>query len=327
VHAPFNKRTYACEQARAKHTHTSKHACATPSRACPAGFNRAAGLAALGELEAAEAAVKAAYKQGECCGLSRVVVAAVLLVPPRGPVRCTIYPAIRAAAANPARPQTSRHLHNACTGEEALLDEELTEEEVLGELAPLTVLLSFILICTTRSGAAVDRLQPLIAGELPQREVAALAANNWAVACFNTGARGRRARVVPKQGVHTAPGARAHARTHAHMHVHAKHTRPRSAAASPAPRAGSCGRGRARRAHADHQAKGFFGRSIRKLESLLDKQGGSGGAGGNSSGSVASAAASLALDPDLSSRLSSEQHQLLHLNHALLYYLSGGCEK
>jgi hypothetical protein len=58
---------------------------------------------------------------------------------------------------------------------------------------------------------------------------------------------------------------------------------------------------------ADTQQKGFFGRSLRKLESLLDK-------GSNSP---------LALDPDLASRLNSEQIQLLHLNRALLYYLSG----
>lgn len=58
---------------------------------------------------------------------------------------------------------------------------------------------------------------------------------------------------------------------------------------------------------ADTQQKGFYGRSLRKLESLLDK--------GSSN--------PLALDPDLASRLSSEQIQLLHLNRALLYYLSG----
>lgn len=59
---------------------------------------------------------------------------------------------------------------------------------------------------------------------------------------------------------------------------------------------------------ADAQQKGFYSRSIRKLESLLDK--------GNSSG--------LALDPDISTRLNAEQRQLLHLNRALLYLLSGG---
>jgi hypothetical protein len=58
---------------------------------------------------------------------------------------------------------------------------------------------------------------------------------------------------------------------------------------------------------ADTQQKGFFGRSLRKLESLLDK--------GSSS--------PLALDPDLASRMSGEQIQLLHLNRALLYYLAG----
>jgi hypothetical protein len=63
----------------------------------------------------------------------------------------------------------------------------MTEEEVLGELAPLTVLLAYVMISTGRSDDAVERLQPIIAGELPQREVAAIAANNWAVACFNTG--------------------------------------------------------------------------------------------------------------------------------------------
>jgi hypothetical protein len=35
-------------------------------------------------------------------------------------------------------------------GEEALFDEEFTEEEVLGELAPLTVLLAFLLIKSNR---------------------------------------------------------------------------------------------------------------------------------------------------------------------------------
>jgi hypothetical protein len=67
------------------------------------------------------------------------------------------------------------------------LDDEYTEEEVLGELAPLTVLLAYLLIASGHSEEAVERLQPIIAGELPQREVAAIAANNWAVACFNTG--------------------------------------------------------------------------------------------------------------------------------------------
>lgn len=58
---------------------------------------------------------------------------------------------------------------------------------------------------------------------------------------------------------------------------------------------------------ADMQQKGFYGRSLRKLEAQLDK--------GSSS--------PLALDPDLASRMSGEQVQLLHLNRALLYYLSG----
>ena len=47
-----------------------------------------------------------------------------------------------------------------------------------------------VLISAGRSEDAVDRLQPIIAGELPQREVAAIAASNWAVACFNTGVFG-----------------------------------------------------------------------------------------------------------------------------------------
>lgn len=59
---------------------------------------------------------------------------------------------------------------------------------------------------------------------------------------------------------------------------------------------------------ADAQQKGFYSRSIRKLESLLDK-----GAGGGS----------LALDPDIATRLNAQQKQLLHLNRALLYLLSG----
>lgn len=60
---------------------------------------------------------------------------------------------------------------------------------------------------------------------------------------------------------------------------------------------------------ADTQQKGFYGRSLRKLESLLDKGSGS--------------SDSLALEPDLASRLNGEQVQLLHLNRALLYYMSG----
>lgn len=73
------------------------------------------------------------------------------------------------------------------SGEEALFDEDYTEEEVLAELAPLSVLLSFVLLVTGRADAALDRLQPLVAGDLHQREIAALAANNWAVASFATG--------------------------------------------------------------------------------------------------------------------------------------------
>jgi hypothetical protein len=72
----------------------------------------------------------------------------------------------------------------------------MTEEEVLGELAPLTVLLAYVMISTGRSDDAVERLQPIIAGELPQREVAAIAANNWAVACFNTGKLGWFSRAI-----------------------------------------------------------------------------------------------------------------------------------
>lgn len=155
-------------------------------------FNRACGLAEVGDEEAAETAVKAAYKQGE----------------------------------------------------EALFDEEFSEEEVLGELAPLTVLLAFLLLGSGRAAAALDKLQPLVAGDIHARELAALAANNWAVASYLT----------------------------------------------------------------DAQQKGFYSRSIRKLESLLDK-----GAGGGS----------LALDPDIATRLNAQQKQLLHLNRALLYLLSG----
>lgn len=59
---------------------------------------------------------------------------------------------------------------------------------------------------------------------------------------------------------------------------------------------------------ADTQQKGFFSRSIRKLESLLDK--------GSSN--------PLEFDPDIGTRLNADQKQLLHLNRALLYYLSGG---
>jgi hypothetical protein len=59
---------------------------------------------------------------------------------------------------------------------------------------------------------------------------------------------------------------------------------------------------------ADAQQKGFYSRSIRKLESLLDK-----GSGGGS----------LALDHDIATRLNAQQQQLLHLNRALLYLMSG----
>eukprot|EP00775_Hariotina_reticulata_P001463 gene1463-1805_t len=123
-------------------------------------YNRACGMVVNGETEAAETAVKAAYKQGE----------------------------------------------------EALFDDEFTEEEVLGELAPLTVLLAFLLIKGNR--VLLDR---------------------------------------------------------------------------------------------DPQQKGFYSRSIRKLESLLDKNSSNG----------------LDLDPDITTRLDAEQKQLLHLNRALLYMLSG----
>jgi len=57
----------------------------------------------------------------------------------------------------------------------------------------------------------------------------------------------------------------------------------------------------------DTQQKGFYGRSLRKLESLLDK----------------GSRDPLALEPDLASRMSGEQVQLLHLNRALLYYMAG----
>lgn len=73
------------------------------------------------------------------------------------------------------------------SGEEALFDEEFSEEEVLGELAPLTVLLAFLLLGSGRAAAALDKLQPLVAGDIHAREVAALAANNWAVASYLTG--------------------------------------------------------------------------------------------------------------------------------------------
>eukprot|EP00878_Enallax_costatus_P023322 GHUV01024796.1.p1 GENE.GHUV01024796.1~~GHUV01024796.1.p1 ORF type:complete len:527 (+),score=199.75 GHUV01024796.1:936-2516(+) len=155
------------------------------------GYNRACALANVSDYEAAETAVKAAYKMGE----------------------------------------------------EALFDEDYTDEEVLAELAPLSVLLSFLMLATGRAEAAVDRLQPLVAGDLHQREISALAANNWAVASFAT----------------------------------------------------------------DTQQKGFFSRSIRKLESLLDK----------STNNL------LAFDSDIATRLDAEQKQLLHMNRALLYYLSG----
>jgi hypothetical protein len=49
---------------------------------------------------------------------------------------------------------------------------------------------------------------------------------------------------------------------------------------------------------ADTQAKGFFSRSIKKLESLLAK----------------SSPSCLALGDGLDTRLSAEQQQLLHLN-------------
>jgi hypothetical protein len=58
----------------------------------------------------------------------------------------------------------------------------------------------------------------------------------------------------------------------------------------------------------DAQQKGFYSRSIRKLESLLDKGSGAG---------------SLALEHDIATRLNAQQKQLLHLNRALLYLMSG----
>jgi hypothetical protein len=75
----------------------------------------------------------------------------------------------------------------AAAGEEALFDEEFSEEEVLGELAPLTVLLAFLLLSSGRAAAALDKLQPLVAGDIHARDIAALAANNWAVASYLTG--------------------------------------------------------------------------------------------------------------------------------------------
>lgn len=255
------------------------------------GFNRATGLAAAGELEAAETAVKAAYKQGEvfslcfwgqgervdcpiewfvspgragspCCWQTRTqerrhncthsplsphthtyntthpctfssfptrppTHLPTVSVPVRTPPcvcipspqgkklswrtstqmrrhNCTYSPlsphtqhTLAQSSFTPSHPSTHPpthcspppRVHIVPTGEEALLEDEYTEEEVLGELAPLTVLLGFLLIASGHNEEAVERLQPIIAGELPQREVAAIAANNWAVACFNTGER------------------------------------------------------------------------------------------------------------------------------------------
>lgn len=48
-------------------------------------------------------------------------------------------------------------------GEEALFDEEFTEEEVLGELAPLTVLLAFLLIKGNRCVTEEKTIHPLLA--------------------------------------------------------------------------------------------------------------------------------------------------------------------
>jgi hypothetical protein len=77
---------------------------------------------------------------------------------------------------------------------------------VLGELAPLTVLLAFLLLNSGRAGAALDKLQPLVAGDIHAREIAALAANNWAVASYLTGDGGGGVQSVGGQGA-TAAGS------------------------------------------------------------------------------------------------------------------------
>jgi len=130
-------------------------------------------------------------------------------------------------------------------GEEQLYEEDFSEEEILDELASLFVQLAYVLGQQGRPADAIERLEPLVMGELSDIGVAAVATNNWVVESYA----------------------------------------------------------------ADMHAKGFFGRSIKKLDALLDR----------------SASDPLALAP--ASRLTRTQQQAIHLNRALLYLLAGKQEQ
>ncbi|KAI8463766.1 MAG: hypothetical protein J3K34DRAFT_526736 [Monoraphidium minutum] len=64
-------------------------------------------------------------------------------------------------------------------GEEALYEEDLGEDEVLDELAPLGVQLAWVLGRQGRHAEAVERLEPLVGGELSDPATAAVAAINF----------------------------------------------------------------------------------------------------------------------------------------------------
>jgi signal recognition particle subunit SRP72 len=70
--------------------------------------------------------------------------------------------------------------HALRTGEEALYAEDLAEEEVLDELAPLAAQLAYVAARSGRPGEALERLEPLVAGELSDAATAAVAAVNHA---------------------------------------------------------------------------------------------------------------------------------------------------
>lgn len=72
-------------------------------------------------------------------------------------------------------------MHHIFSGEEALYEEDLTEEEILDELAPLSVQLAFVLGRLGRVPEAIERLEPLVQGELSDPATAAVAANNYVV--------------------------------------------------------------------------------------------------------------------------------------------------
>jgi signal recognition particle subunit SRP72 len=70
--------------------------------------------------------------------------------------------------------------HALRLGTEALQAEELAEEEVLDELAPVSAQLAYVTAAQGRPGEALERLEPLVAGELSDAATAAVAAVNHA---------------------------------------------------------------------------------------------------------------------------------------------------